>query len=855
VKTRTRAFFCSATRAPLGHLLWCCSLALSILFVSTDATLAQSSSGSKIVFGGDTPAEKQAQQALVKEAVKPKLVPAAPEGLDFQAPQIEFKNETHEIVGKGGVLISEGGVQVQADQGTFNTETKQGEVSGNVLMTSSAGVLSAESATVRVEGETGEFSNLEFDVEEEGYHITSDKARKISEFEFELEDSAMTTCRCQDGAKPWEIQSSTCSITQNGYAHSYGSKVYFEGVPIFYSPYLVFPVKNERASGLLPAQIGVNSRDGFQYIQPIFLNVDETTGLTVTPFIAARSRVGSEVTFERIFSETHTVNGGVLYSNESLRGDSLRGLNLDGVYDPTIDTNRFGGFYKQRWTSPKESPSPIEFIADGHYTSDNLFLREIPEPNIGTRQDQFLVSTALVRGTAFEALNLEARTEYNQALLQNQDLQFQRVPEFAASTTRTFRPFGMNPLGLKVVTGGDAIATDFVRNEGYDGWRLDLHPKVAVPFHIENYVRSQAAVELHQTNYSLRDTTLPAGATPLPDGSTQLEDQTSRTVPIFSYGMSTGVERVYGLERGNLFSKLVGLGARNEGSELTKLKHTLEPMVSYTYVPNVDQSTNPLFDQLDRFRERSLVTYGVTSRLYGRFNEPYERTREIEDLTRTGDTIPMFDMSQALIDFGRGVVLAPERQVDTREGEIRELGNVYVRQGYDYIEADKDLDPSRDGFTDVNAGFVLSPSYYVSAGFDSNIRLGKPDDSELEYDTFSSNSVSLGFRDDRDDALRFRYTFVDKNQGSSAGQGVNQLEGNFELKLHEQLRAGAYARYDAEGNEFIESQGLIRFMNSCKCWSLDLGVGERINPDRKQVLLSFTFGGLGSIRQGYGISQ
>jgi LPS-assembly protein len=119
--------------------------------------------------------------------------------------------------------------------------------------------------------------------------------------EFELEESAMTTCRCQDGAKPWEIQSSTCNITQNGYAHSYGSKVYFEGVPIFYSPYLVFPVKNERASGLLPAQVGVNSRDGFQYIQPIFLNVDETTGFTVTPFIAARSRVGSEVTFDRIF--------------------------------------------------------------------------------------------------------------------------------------------------------------------------------------------------------------------------------------------------------------------------------------------------------------------------------------------------------------------------------------------------------------------------------------------------------------------------------------------------------------------------------------------------------------------------
>jgi lipopolysaccharide assembly outer membrane protein LptD (OstA) len=143
-------------------------VAVASLAVSYSVAHAQSSSGSKIVFGGDTPAEKQAQQALVEEAVKPKMLPAAPEGLDFQAPVIEFKNETHEIVGKGGVLISEGGVQVQADEGTFNTETKQGEVAGNVLMSSSSGVLSAESAHVRLEGETGEFSGLEFDVEEEG---------------------------------------------------------------------------------------------------------------------------------------------------------------------------------------------------------------------------------------------------------------------------------------------------------------------------------------------------------------------------------------------------------------------------------------------------------------------------------------------------------------------------------------------------------------------------------------------------------------------------------------------------------------------------------------------------------------
>jgi LPS-assembly protein len=604
---------------------------------------------------------------------------------------------------------------------------------------------------------------------------------------------------------------------------------------------MVFPVKQERSSGLLPGQMGMSNQNGFQLSQPVFVAIDETAGFTVTPFVATKSRYGSDFTFEKVFSETHSVKGGVLYSDESWRGDDLRGLNVSGISDPTIDTHRFGGFYNQSWTSDKDSPSPVQFIADGHYTSDNLFLREIVEPNIGSPQAQWLVSSATVRGTAFSALSLEARSEYNQMLIAPQDTQFQRAPEIAASTMKTFRPFGMNPLGLKLQTSIDSVATEFIRQEGYDGTRIDIHPKVAVPFHVENYARAQAAVELHQTQYNLRNTMLPAGATPLPDGSTELASSESRTLPIFSYGMTTGIERIYGVERDSWFSKVVGMGIQNEGFELTKLKHTFEPLVSYAYIPDVDQTYNPSFDQLDRFRHRSLVTYGVTSRLYGRFSEPYERTREVEDLTSAGQTIPMFDLTQSMMDFGRGLILAPEKAVDTREGQIRELGNIYLRQGYDFVQAHKnnDEDPSANGFTDWNPGFVLSPSNYLSAAVDANI--------SQESSSLSSYSVALGFRDDRQDMFRTRYTFVN--------DVISQIEGNLELTLGERVRAGAYARYDVMDGELIQGQGLLRFLNSCKCWSLDLGVGQTISPSAKQFLLSLNFGGVGSVRQGMSFAQ
>jgi len=110
------------------------------------------------VFASDSAQARKEQDTSLKKSLSPGT--KASEGLDFQAPSIEFNRDTDEMVAKGGILISEGGVQVQADEGTFNMKTKEGDVSGNVLMTTSAGVLSASAGHVNITSETGTFKDL-----------------------------------------------------------------------------------------------------------------------------------------------------------------------------------------------------------------------------------------------------------------------------------------------------------------------------------------------------------------------------------------------------------------------------------------------------------------------------------------------------------------------------------------------------------------------------------------------------------------------------------------------------------------------------------------------------------------------
>ena len=839
--TLRHLFDLAAVRGPVLAALWC----------SAPYALAQVPPPNRqAIFAEDSSAQKKLDKETVRKATQGVSAPAP--GVDFQAPAIEFDRNKNQVIGKGGVTISDGGVQIQAEQGTFNTQTREGVVSGNVVVSTSAGVLAADSATLHVPSETGEFSKLDFEVEDGGFEVFSEKARKVSEFDFELEDSSITSCHCPDGAKPWELRSDTCKITQEGYAHTRGTSFHFEGLPVFYTPYLAFPVKNERASGLLPPQWGMSDQDGFLYRQPILGIVDGSTDVTVLPFIATKTRVGAEVELQKVFSKTHNLRSGFLYSNESLRGDSLRGLDVSGTYDPTIDTNRTGGYYKQRWTPDPKLELPVEFVADGRYTSDNLFLREIPEPDIGDKTSQFLTSTAVLRGRVLEVINAEARAEYNQMLLTDPDVQTQRLPELSASTGQTFRPFGFNPYGVKLVLNEGVTATDFVRQDGYDGWRTDMVPKAAVPFHIANYMKGQFSAELHQTQYDLNETMLPSTATPLPDGSTELDSSMNRTLPVLNYNMSTGVERIFQVDRGDFFSRLANLGAKNERSELVRLKHTLEPHVGYTYIPDVDQEYNPLFDQLDRYRQRSMVSYGFSSRLYGRFMTPYERLRAVEELAPSGESLPMVDLGSSVLDFGRNMIVAPSQNIDLRQGEIRQLLLFTARQTYDFTPTSEDTDPALDKFSDVGLGLSASPSNYFSSGVQTNYG--------TEDGAFHSYSLSLGFMDDREDMIRARYTYIedsDPTDDPSAGEddpgNTEQLEANVEIALHTRLRAGGYIRYDAAQGEVIESRALLRFINSCRCWSADFGVGETNNPDRKQALFTFTFGGLGGMTQGIGL--
>lgn len=810
------------------------SLLLSILTLSFGISLWPSRALAQVeppnrkeIFEEDVKDEIKKEDKLRKDIVTPDKSDS--QDVDFKAPSVEYLKDPSRISGKGGVLISTPDLQVQADEAVMDLNTKDADLHGGILLTGPDGVLSSEEGKLNVDNETGTFSKADFTLEQGAYDVYSDEVHKLSETKYSLYGSKLTTCHCADGSCPWYIHSSKTNVTQEGYAHAYNTWVDFHGVPIFYSPYLGFPVKQERTSGLLVPQIGYGSKDGVLYKQPIFAVINDSVDMTFTPFTESKTRHGLGIDYRQSFSKSSGLATRWIYSDERPRDGDLRGTNVSGMYDPTFDEDRLGGFVSQSWQSDADVAIPSTLITDIHYVSDDLFSREIEDDDILDRTDKYATSQIALRSVIGEFANFELGGEFSQAVQNdNDDYVLQRLPQASLSMLKSFRPFGFNSYGLKLVARADLEGTTFRRNEGFDGQRYRIVPSLKIPFHVKNYFSSDLTFAYTQNEYRLDSvkSTTPGGA--------DLEDSNSLGVGSINYQVSSGVERAYDLPEGNWLSYISSLGADNQENRLRRVKHTIEPTVKYTYVPHVDQNDVPFFDSLDRMRERNLVTYGVVSRLMGRFNPRDAGASDIAELSPRVEDLPSLTGIPSISDFGEADQELSVGDVKVRNGEIRELANISLRQSYDFSVDGTDPDPTVDPLSDLALDIGLFPSNSFGIRFEADLN--------TQDQTWSQWGISAKLRDDRGDSFVARYSFTE--------DVISQIEGNLEIKITDRVRLGYYGRFDERESNFLENRGALRFVSDCNCWHLDLGYSEMLNPDKKQMILQFTFTGLGDVTQG-----
>ena len=519
---------------------------------------------------------------------------------DISASTLDFDTSGSILKAAGSVIISYSSMIAESSEAKVNTVTNEAELTKDVRISDVNANLTAQNALVNLGTGESKLDDVSLYFLEGNYSVQAKEASRSAKDEYSLKNAILTTCSCPEGedCRPWSLSSSEATIERDGYGQAWGSSLRVYDVPVFYLPYIFFPAKTDRQSGFLPATFGIGRRDGFLFNLPFFWDIDDSTDLTITSLYESRVRVGGQLDGRKVFSRNHNFEFGGLYVDESERLGKdgkplLLGTRVDGLADKNIDTHRFGGYVNELW-SKKIFGQPFQWIVDAHYVSDDFIAREIQNTRIADQNSRFLTSSGTLRTPVGDSLSLDLYTEYNQSLGTTKDSAiFQRLPQLSLTGMNFYRPFGTNPYGLRMVVSHSVDSTNFVREQDYSGMRNEVNENVTLPFFFGNYFEGSLKGGVRASKYSLTtadqvDLNTGGSSTPLPDSS-------DRLVPTMGGRMGTVFEGIYDITEGNPIKLITELGTLGKTQELVRAKHTIEPGLSYLYVPDVDQSENPQF--------------------------------------------------------------------------------------------------------------------------------------------------------------------------------------------------------------------------------------------------------------------
>ena len=185
---------------------------------------------------------------------------------------------------KGNVVITQADVTLNADSTEYDQNSTTLTSTGNVLYKAPTYTLSTK------EQVTSNLSSNITTVQNAGYilngsvgsgtaeHLQIDDANKTANID------GFTFTGCPPDDKVWEVTAGDVELIQGeSFGEAHNATLRVKGVPVFWTPYINFPISNKRKSGLLYPSMSYSSSKGFDYAQPIYFNIAPNYDYTFTP--------------------------------------------------------------------------------------------------------------------------------------------------------------------------------------------------------------------------------------------------------------------------------------------------------------------------------------------------------------------------------------------------------------------------------------------------------------------------------------------------------------------------------------------------------------------------------------------
>ncbi|MEE9120685.1 MAG: LPS assembly protein LptD [Syntrophobacteria bacterium] len=708
--------------------------------------------------------------------------PGEDSGYRLRADHFSYDERQSIYTARGNVTLHAPGRVITADEIRLDALTREAILEGDIRIEQGNDWLEGERAFLDLEEQTGIIEYGKGFLAEGNFHFSGAIIEKLGPQTYHVEQANFTTC---DGDRPsWHFRTSDLRVTLEGYAFAKHSRFHLGSVPVLYTPYLVFPAKTKRQTGLLPPRLGKGDRLGWDVDLPFFWAISRSTDATIYSHYMSKRGLMLGPEFRYAASKE---NKGVLrfdYLHDQEDRDELREQNfytLPGLTRATRD--RWWWRSKQDIALPHgiQGKMDLDFASDPDYLqtfstgfsswaeSDRVFRKTfgrglINDETITTRESNLLLN----KTWAAQAANFELH--YFQNLNDDEDeTTLQQLPLVTYSASK--QPL----LGGPFFWQGNAIYVDYWRPEGTRGHRVNLDPRLSLPLRRGGYLELEPFVGILETAYLIEHYDEPADS--------RVREKTFNNRALFEAGVDGSTEIV------GIFSM--------DGDTWTKTKHIVRPQIGYEYRPEVSQNKLPSFDSTDRVNSRNRITYGLVN------------------------------FFSARLDQAPGEV------------EYHDFARLEISQFYDISQPDggvEDISTSRDQpFSNVFTQLDFTPKRYLNFTYKNQY---SPYDGD-----FKSHELLARLWDQRGDELTVDYRRQLDEDGKTI---VEEIGTQLKLNLWEGVSVNVRSDYDLKRTRNIKSE--YNIMLQRQCWGISVSYVDDPSADDRRVALGISLYGVGELQ-------
>ena len=518
------------------------------------------------------------------------------------------------VEASGGVLLQRGDDYMKADFARYYTATNWIFVQGNVEARMGRDILNAREAEFDLNSRTGWLKDGTIFMAGPHMYVSGKQVDKLFGDRYAFKNAKITLC---DGETPaWSVSADKAEVEIDGYATLHHTTLNILDVPVMDAPFMMLPAKTSRQSGLLLPDLGYSSLNGGFYSQPYFHVIDESRDLTF--YATYMGRVGFMPGIEY---RSHTREQDktwlaldVLYDKHTFRteeGDRVnekdRKINtneerfwLRGMGDGYVGDSQWRYRYNLDYVSDQNYLREFRSMMNGFNKSRDalydMFGRDIAEVDKNRVSEGFLYRDwdrfMVTLGFRYEELPYLGHGNNKH----RDDTTVQRIP----LNFYLFKSRIVDELPLEVQA---EMSTAYeYRNKGVRGLRTEIHPELSIPVALPG-VSLLLNGGLRQTWYNSTH------YEETKDKSTRGSGTKDRFIPEASVSAFTQLSRVWQMPERALEAVADNVGE----SRWVGFMHRMQPRLTYGWIPDRDQSDNPIYEEMDRIKPSQQMRFSLTN--------------------------------------------------------------------------------------------------------------------------------------------------------------------------------------------------------------------------------------------------